>query len=417
MVNTTKSVKSRLKQQVAQHFQAYADATDRIVLAFSGGLDSCVLLDILRSVSSTHKLLVWHVNHGLQDCAGDMENFCKRRSTDYQVDFRVSHLKLSDASANLEALARKGRYAEFEKHLTPADLLLTAHHADDQSETLLMNLLRGSGSAGLRGIAENRRLGKAWVLRPLLPVSRDTLAEYARQRSITWFEDPSNQNERFDRNYLRRQVLPALKARWPGYLDSIRRVCRIQSETQQLMDEIGEADYQYCRLEPLRLCQQCLDNLSIVRQKNVIRFWLRINQAACLPTGRLDSLIKQLGAQPHSQPLIQGDGYDIRIYNRQLFMVKPVQQTDLQSCYELNNDDVVRISPLGLEISRAEVFRRLKLVDEGQALSLCFRRYGTAPKPARHRLKRLFQKYHVPPWLRGQTPQIHIDGELTALLL
>lgn len=407
----------RLEEQVNENLEMFASRSARTVLAFSGGLDSCVLLHILVSIRGNNDLLVWHVNHGLLDCAGEMENFCKRLADQYKVEFKVSHLNLDGNQSNLEAQARKARYAVFERILNETDILLTAHHADDQAETLFLNLLRGSGSAGLRGIARNKTLGKTLLLRPLLDVSRDSLKEYAKRQSIEWFDDPSNLTERFDRNFLRRQILPGLKSRWPAYLQSIRRVCHIQSETQQLLDEVGEIDYQHCRIDAFRLCQKLLIELSMARQKNVIRFWLRDNQLKSLPTGRLETLIKQLGAGQQAHPRIEAAGYDIRIYNRQVFIVKTSGQTGLLSSYNLNSNDTLLIQCIGLETTRADVFNRLKIEDNGQSLSLYFRRDGMPPKQAKHRLKHLFQKYHVPPWLRGQTPQIYIDDELKDLLI
>ncbi len=408
---------SRLEEEVSDHLENFINKNTRTVLAFSGGLDSCVLLHILVSIRCVNDLLVWHVNHGLLDCAGEMENFCKRLADQYKVEFKVSHLNLNSQQSNLEARARKARYAVFEQFLGETDILLTAHHADDQAETLFLNLLRGSGSAGLRGIARNKSLGAIRVSRPLLDVSRNMLKEYARLQSIEWVDDPSNEAERFDRNFLRRQILPKLKSRWPGYHQSIRRVCYIQSETQQLLDEVAKIDYQKCRLDAFRLSQKLLVELSVARQKNVIRFWLRKNQLNSLSTGRLEALINQLWADQQAHPVIAATNYEIRIYNRQVFIVKPSEPTGLLASYDLNSNETLQIQVLGLETTRAEVFKRLKIEDNGQSLSLIFRHDGMPLKQVRHRLKHLFQKYHVPPWLRGQTPLIYLDGELMDLFV
>ena len=402
-------------EAVVTFLQTHAREANRLVLAFSGGLDSCALLHILSSAQLKQNLLVWHVNHGLQDCAGDMESFCANIARSYNIDFKVSHLSLDNKQSNLEALARKGRYAMFEQGLAATDILLTAHHADDQAETFFINQLRGAGSAGLSGIARSRPLGKTKVLRPLLDISRGSLEQYARQYSLDWFEDPSNQSERFDRNYLRRQVLPLLKTRWPGFLKSIRRVCDIQSETQQLLDEVGGDDLQQCRMGWLSLCQDELTNLSVSRQKNVIRFWLRQNNFESLPTGRLDELIKQLNADEQAHPLIQTWQYEIRIYHRRVYLVLRQNLPVLEQAYNLNNDEDLAIESIVLLINRKQVFERFKLTDQGQDLSIRFRSSGKVNPEFKHRLKRLYQKYHVQPWLRDQTPQIYIDGELRDL--
>ncbi len=404
-----------LSDQVDNIIQKYVDTRSRIVLAFSGGLDSCVLLNILANSQFKRRLQVWHVNHGLLDCAGDMEKFCEKITDQYNVNFRVSHLKLDNKRSNLEALARKARYAEFEKSLSNSDVLLTAHHADDLAETLFLNLLRGSGSAGLRGIARCKVSGEARVLRPLLDVSRDELEAYASQSSLKWFEDPSNQTERFDRNFLRHRILPKLKTRWPGYVRSIGRVCRIQAETQQLLDEVGRVDYFKCRTEPFCLCQRELSALSVARQKNVIRFWLRANHCESLPSRRLDELIKQVNAVPQAHPLIQAARYEIRIYHRQLYLITEQSLPVLKPRYNLDGEDDLKIESINLCIGRDKILKRFKLLDEGQSLDIRFRNSEMPQSESRHRLKRLFHRYRVPPWLRDRTPQIFIDEELMDL--
>lgn len=406
-----------LDEQVAKQLHNWSGSFDRVVLAFSGGLDSCVLLHILATGEFKQKLLAWHVNHGLLECAAQMENFSKAFSAHYKVDFKISHLNLNNNQSNLEAQARKARYAEFEQSLGQTDILLTAHHADDQAETLFLNLMRGAGIAGLRGIARSKSVGKVQLLRPLLDISREALKQYAKQESLEWFEDPSNESERFDRNYLRHQVLPLLKKRWPGYLQSIRRACYIQSETQQLLDEVGETDYRHCQAGVLSLYQNKLTDLSVSRQKNVIRFWLRINNREGLPTGRLVELIKQLNASKQGHPLIQTRQYDIRIYHGQVYLLTRQNQPLLEPEYTLRGNDDLSIESIKLHIDRKKVLEHFKLSDEGQILSIRFKKPGLIQSDAKHRLKRLFQKHRIPPWLRDQTPQVYIDGKLKDLWL
>lgn len=408
---------SSLEILVKDHLQQYVERQYRIVLAFSGGLDSCVLLHLLQKVLPADTLLVWHVHHGLLDCADDMALFCRKKAVEYEIPFKLSHLNLDEAKSNLESIARTARYKTFENGLIESDLLLTAHHADDQVETFFLNLFRGSGSAGLRGIARQKKLSNNEILRPLLEVPRSTLYEYAESHAIEWFDDPSNENKRFDRNYLRHQVIPGIKHRWPGMLKSIRRVCRIQSETQQILDEVAESDYRLCSSDPMRLHKDSLSQLSLARQKNLILYWLRKNQLKSLPVGRLESLITQLQARHQKNPWIQGNGYDIRIYDNQLFIAPPVEAVDADDSYSFDEKNELVIPCLNLTLSRKSFFRHLNIPDTNQEVEIGFRSEHKPHASDKHRLKRLFQKHRIPPWMRDRTPLVFIDGEFKDILI
>ena len=156
--------------------ESIPDNIERVVLAFSGGLDSCVLLHLLTSHPHSYSVQLWHVNHGLQESADEMEVFCNARAREYGLEIKTSHLHLDPHAGNLESTARQARYALFEKELNQGDCLMTAHHADDQVETFMLNALRGSGSAGLRGIAKSRPIGQSTLFRPLLDISREELS-------------------------------------------------------------------------------------------------------------------------------------------------------------------------------------------------------------------------------------------------
>ena len=393
---------------------------ERVVLAFSGGIDSCVLMHLLSAHQRSCKILVWHVNHGLQVVAGEMEAFCRSAAGRYKLDIEVSQLNLDPDLANLESEAREARYALFEQALTPTDCLLTAHHAEDQAETLLLNILRGSGSSGLRGIARRRSIGRSILLRPMLEISRVDIEAYASFHKIDWYDDPSNKAQRFNRNYLRHQVIPRIKSRWPGYLESIRSVISIQAETQQALDELGTQDYQQARYQSELenndlLCRNTFQQLSYARQKNLIRFWLKKYNCASLPQSRLNELIRQLNASADSVPVVSGNGYEIRVYNQCLYIVNQNDRAPLQETYDFSHAAKLKIKEIGLNLDRKSIFDRLDQKDSGQSIKLKFRLKNADSNPQKHRLKRLFQKHKIPPWKRSLTPQVYLDDELTGL--
>ena len=400
--------------------ESIPDDIERVVLAFSGGLDSSVLLHLLASRPYSFTILLWHVNHGLQQSADEMEAFCHTRAQDYGLEIRTSHLQLDAQAGNLESTARQARYGLFEQELKPADCLLTAHHADDQFETFLLNALRGSGSAGLRGIARCRPIGLSTLLRPLLDISREELSSYAKRHRLEWFEDPSNACDRFERNYLRHKLIPLIRIRWPGYLRSIRSVIEIQSETEAILEDLAAQDF--ATLQKLsnhkntdHLSLQALLALPLARQKNLIRYWLRLHSCSSLPQGRLNELVNQMKAQKRPGSVICGTGYSIRIYNRNLFIVADQDSPSLLEVYEFDLSPVLKISEIGLEVERKEIIRYLDKNDTGQSIKLVFRLRSNLPNPAHHRLKRLFQKHKIPPWKRSATPQIYLDDELLGL--
>jgi tRNA(Ile)-lysidine synthase len=395
------------------------DDTRRVFVAYSGGLDSSVLLHLLTSAPRGYEVRPWHVNHGLIEVAAQMETFCIEQTRRLGLELRIDRLELGDIESNVEAEARRRRYRLFRQHCGAGDCVLTAHHADDQAETFLLNALRGSGVAGLRGIAGERRLGEALLLRPLLAFSRAELEVYASRHEIAWFNDPSNQSLRYDRNYLRHEVLPLLKQRWPGLAGALSTSCQIQSETQDLLEEIAAADYRSLRAEPSNgvatLDLQGLLSLSLPRRKNLLRYWVKQAGFAAIPHARLQELLLQLHARIDAQPEIVMPDCSIRVYDRRLFLVAGEKTPDIDAEIEFGRQAVIEIGALELRLSRAEIFQRLGIDDRGQSLTLKFRRCGERNRD-RHRLKRLFQKHNVPPWQRDRVAQVYLDGNLEGLL-
>ena len=400
--------------------ESIPDDSKRVFVAFSGGLDSSVLLHLLVSEDLGLELIPWHINHGLVANAAQMEQFCIERALSYGLEIRLDRLDLAAVDSNLEAIARRQRYQLFEQHTQIGDCILTAHHADDQAETFLLNALRGSGVAGLRGIASRRYLGEALLLRPLLGFSRDQLEAYAGENEVAWFNDPSNQNLRFDRNYLRKQVLPLIKNRWPNFQNALSTCSKIQSETKEMLNELAQQDYAALHISEssghARLDVTGLLSLSRGRRKNLVRYWIETAGLSALPHARLEELMQQLQARPDAMPEIAMQDYSIRIYDQQLFLVSASRPRQSGAEFDFGLNPIIEIDQLDLRLTRHEIFRRLDIADRDQALTLRFRQSGE-PNSDSHRLKRLFQQHRVPPWERAVTAQIYLDGRLEGLLL
>ena len=398
--------------------------TEKLYLAFSGGIDSTVLMHVLASYKERYQIVLWHINHGLQVNAKSMEEFARSQAKQFGITFRLDSLSMNLSDRNLEAKAREFRYRLFEQALSNKDVLITAHHKNDQAETLLLNMMRGSGSTGLRAIARLKNLGNGLLFRPLLNVTRHEIEQYAKDHQLEWVEDPSNQNRKYDRNYLRKEVLPAIVKRWPSAISQLQRVSELQNENEQLLTDLAQIDYAEAKASrPLTdftcLSINRLNKLSPARIKNVIRFWIKSNGFAVIGFHKIEELLKQLNSRVDASPVTEGCGFKIRVYRSFLYLVKNSGTFLLEEIYEMPISGNLNISRLNFSQSRLDLYSFLKRVDNGEKAFLFFRQVikGGKTSPHAHAMKRLFQKHQVPPWKRSSIPLIILDGELIALWL
>ncbi|MFC6339369.1 tRNA lysidine(34) synthetase TilS [Pseudomonas sp. CCM 7891] len=252
-------------------------------IAFSGGLDSTVLLHLLATLAKTESLpplSAVHVHHGLQVAADVWPAHCQAVCDSLGVRLQIMRVQVQPG-ASVERAAREARYQAFIELAGPGSVLLTGQHRDDQAETLLFRLLRGAGVRGLAAMPVHRSLGEGRLVRPLLDVSRAELEAYAREQQLAWIEDPSNADPRFSRNYLRGHVLPLLTNRWPQAVNTLARTAEHLSEAQGLLDELAQMDllaasapsaFPWLSLPSLSLAPLCA--LSEARQRNALRYWL-----------------------------------------------------------------------------------------------------------------------------------------------
>ncbi|MDR6957421.1 tRNA(Ile)-lysidine synthase [Pseudomonas brassicacearum] len=252
-------------------------------IAFSGGLDSTVLLHLLASLSKNHSLptlCAIHVHHGLQAVADTWPDHCRSVCDVLGVPLQVVHVQVQPG-ASLERAAREARYGAFLAATHDNEVLLTAQHRDDQAETLLFRLLRGAGVRGLAAMPSQRPLGQGYLLRPLLDVSRAELEAYATQQGLSWIEDPSNDDHRYARNYLRQRVFPVLTEQWPQASMTLARSAAHLSEAQGLLGDLARIDlvgattpgaFDWLGLRSLELAP--LQALSPARQRNAMSHWL-----------------------------------------------------------------------------------------------------------------------------------------------
>jgi len=268
---------------IRRHLALWPNAA-ALRVAFSGGLDSTVLLHALAQLADQEKrppLSAIHIAHGLQKEAEDWPRHCQRFCQTLGIPLQIISVKVDTRVASLERAAREARHSAFATQLNRGELLLLAQHQDDQAETLLLRLLRGAGVRGLAAMPKSRPLGQGHLLRPLLNCSRQMLENYAKAEGLSWIEDPSNQDTRFARNHLRQNVLPTLRQHWPAASRTIARASEHLCEAQQLLEELAESDlasaqtrspWPWLKLPSLELAP--LLALSAARQRLALRHFL-----------------------------------------------------------------------------------------------------------------------------------------------
>src|SRR3989344_5891248 len=396
-------------------------------VAFSGGLDSCVLLHALCAL---RKELPWrlgavHVDHGLQPASAGWvrhaEKFCEGLNVPCAVE-RILITVTEIREHGLEAAARQARYACLARHVGTGEVLLTAHHVDDQAETVLLQLLRGSGTHRLAAMPEIAPFSTGRLARRLVGFARAQLADYAEREKLQWVDDASNRDPRFSRNYLRHQVFPLLDTRWPGAARQIARAATLSAEAAGLLDAVAEADSQACRAEgPSALSVTALRQLPPPRQRNLVRYWLRRQGFQAPSAMHLDHILAQVEREPRTRhAVVRWPEAEVHRYRDELTALRPCRET--HSALSLSWDPAEPLVIPGVGLLRAVATRGDGLSQErigGESLMVGWRQGGeTCRLPGRahhHKLKKLLQEAGIPPWERQRLPLVYAHGVLAAI--
>lgn len=393
----------------------------RIVVGLSGGLDSSVLLHLLTQFPQLKpRLFALHIHHELSPNADSWELRCREFCKRFAVPFHSIRVEVSRQQASLELAAREARYQAFSIYLTAQDVLATAHHQNDQAETFFLRLMRGSGLDGLTAMQEWASFNHFAIWRPLLGYSRQQLESYAIQHALTWIEDESNQNNEFDRNYLRNQLMPILLTRWPNALNSISRAAENLQESQRLLQEMA-ADELTRFAAGKKLNWEGLASYSLERKKLIIRAWLKRNSIKAPSSAQLNSLIDMMSSEKKdAMPLFEFAAYELRRFRNTLYLLdKKALLSDVNS--ENLTLKINEALPLGkLIISETTQGARLNFESiKPDLLTIRFRHGGERLKlPGQvhsQTLKNLFQAAAIPPWVRPELPLIYLGDELVCV--
>ncbi len=396
------------------------------VVAYSGGCDSQVLLHLAASAQEELKaagekpfgLSAIHVHHGLSEHVDEWASFCAQQCMALGIICQIERI---DLNSNSEQAAREGRYAVFERHITPNQVLLTAHHQDDQAETILLRLLRGSGLRGLASVPEQRLLANGQhLLRPLLSMSRSEIEAWAQNQALPWLDDESNGDSSYDRNYLRHHIFPSLKERWPQATKVLARSAHHVGKAQKLLDEYGQEELKRAALTEQvswldlapPLAWASLSALSRPRLIHLIQTWVTAHSVYPLPNAQLNEWLDQVAShQPGNSPELNAKGFSLRYFDAKVHCLSELAEQPASRAWRPTQP--MRIPSLGLSVHAqcdADIHQNLP------ELHAVWRQGGERirlPKKSHSQsLKKLLQAAHIPPWERDYLPMLSYQGDI-----
>ena len=402
---------------------------NRIGVCYSGGVDSHVLLHLLsRKLLTTKNLYALHVNHGISAQSDEWKKHSEKICRDLDIKFTSFDLNLSKKRNINENYLREARYEAIASWSKPGDILCTAHHKDDQVETILFRILRGTGINGLRGIPYKRESSGVVFLRPLIRFSKKEIIKYASLNNLEWVEDESNEDTSISRNFIRKELIPLVRRKWPKYRDAFEHISSHARDSSNLLDQLGDEDIEKCVASSFNeLSIANISLLSKLRISNMLYRWLTLQSME----GVTYSLIKEiqenlLWTKDDSDPIItfgsksKVKSFQLRKFNNILFLLPKSSDSYLKDyspiMWDLN--EPLKL-PTGLLKAHESNGEGLSLLSSQNKVEVRFREGGERCRPiGRNKsqtLKRLLQEYSVPPWKRSRLPLIYVNGRLAAV--
>ncbi|MFZ5592982.1 MAG: tRNA lysidine(34) synthetase TilS [Pseudomonadota bacterium] len=397
-------------------------------IAYSGGRDSTVLLHSIASLRPRLpdglELRAVHVDHGLSRHSHEWARHCDAVCAMLDIPCQTRRVDAKpQPGESPEAAARQARYQAVAALIEADDGLLTAHHQDDQAETVLLQLLRGAGPHGLAAMPAHAPFAKGFIARPLLGFARHELAAYAARHGLSWVEDPSNSDTGFERNYLRHEIVPRLKQRAPACAATLSRAASHMAEAAVLLDELAEGDLQTVRgPQPDTLSVAGLLRLSEARRRNALRRWFKVLTlpvpwAAHLARIETDVLI----AVEDSTPCVRWPGAEVRRYRGLIHALPPLPPHDTRVVLAWDMAQPLALPDGSLLTARTVIGDGLKAsLCHAQPVTVRFRQGGEkcrlAGRGHTHELKKLFQERGIPPWQRERVPLIFAGDQLVAVV-
>jgi tRNA(Ile)-lysidine synthase len=433
---------SLIESTLVNFFQQYP--TSDIVIAYSGGVDSQVLLHALASLKYREQLknalLVCHVNHGLSENALTWQTFAQQQAKKLALPIKVCQVNvIAQKQHSIEELARNARYKALQQSGSDNALIVTGHHSDDQSETFLLALKRGAGLKGLSAMKTTMPLGRQVLVRPLLHIPRKTIMAYATDHTLSWIEDESNQDVRFDRNFIRHNIMPVLTERWPSMLTTIARSAEHCGEAESLLMELAEHDLNACQASLCSLSIVKIQELSKARFKNLIRYFLKKHKCLMPSAEQLEQVYDQLSAKIDKVPSIKVGRSWLRRFKDELHLTADfddvsawAQKIDIQQKSDLYKTELpdqlgTLAFGVGLFDKHTDCLEDNLLIhhhvippDKNQKVWIKFSHQNPKclPEYRQHSrsLKKVLQELSIAPWQRKRLPFLYYDDQLVAVV-
>ncbi|MGB0495872.1 MAG: tRNA lysidine(34) synthetase TilS [Kangiellaceae bacterium] len=413
-----------------------------LFIAYSGGLDSTALLYAGKQLVKNRQISnikALHVNHGIESNSDDWQSHCKTICEKLSVELISTQLKLASENRKPnENDARNKRYDFFKSQLKENDQIAFAHHQDDQVETLLFRLFRGTGLLGASSIPKSRSLGKGILIRPLLHFTKSELFEYAQLNKLDWIEDQSNQENKYSRNIIRNKIIPLIKTYWPEVNSALEKFIQIVGEQNSILQEVAESDLDDLSSDESKniISVSKFESLSMARKKNFLHYWASQSYAAIYsrPTSKeIREFIYQLanvGQNTNHLNTAKLDvklgGHRVRYFDGKLWLCESAEPIQLQSTIEWNLtektlkvDEKYSLILNELKSSLASSAFVVRAPNENEVVTVQARKGGERICPSYRdkscELKKIFQELKVPHWKRKWLPIIYYNEELVCI--
>lgn len=422
----------RLAARLTEALAHLIPAGSSILVGLSGGIDSVVLLHLLHRIAPgfSWQLKALHVHHGISPNADDWADFCSKLCASLNVLLHIERVDIKPLLAlGVEAAARQRRYEAFASQV--CDFTALAHHADDQVETLFLQLLRGAGVSGAsampifkqRTLTINAPIGEhreMVLIRPLLRFTRREILDYAATCKLTWIEDESNADCQYPRNFLRHQLLPLMEEKFPAYRETLTRSTQHFAEAAELLDDLARLDAGLGDGQP-GLEIKRLQALSWPRAKNLLRHFLSQQHVPMPQLSQLDDMLRQLCSARIDASICAcfgGGEWQLHRFRGHVYVQRKLAEFDPHLVVTWQGETALDWPALNSRIIfQTGVFPGISIKKlQGRTLTLRLRKGGESLRPqvnaSTRTLKNLLQEYDIPPWLRDRVPLLYCDKEL-----
>lgn len=414
---------STLAQRLVNHCRQWLEvnADTQLILGYSGGLDSTVLLYALLKAGAQNKLTAVHVHHNLQPLADTWLAYCQQHCRQLGVNFQAEHLRFP-GTHNIESRARRERRNVLLKHVPEQGALVLAHHQNDQAETLLLQLFRGAGPQGLSAMQEDALYQQQPVWRPMLQFTRSQLEHIAQHWQLQWVEDPTNKDIEVDRNFIRQQVVPLISQRWQSIVPVLARNAQLQQDAVQIQQEVAEQDWRALSQEDGGICLQGLQQLSPARQRNLLYRWV-LKRGWLPPNQKIMRRVwcELIPAKDDAQPQVQWQEGSWLRFRQRLYLLSPQDLLPTHESFEIALTDGAQYQwgRLHITVRKSQEISSCFLPAHWQSILLTPVEKGAKLRinNMRKDVSELWRANRIPPWRRQQLPALWHNDELAAVAL